>query len=56
LDALSEGLRPWFPELSLKVNVDQVAALSEDRERLWAQVSAADFLTPDEKRSIVGIS
>lgn len=56
LDALSEGLRPWFPELSLKVNADQVAALSEDRERLWAQVSAADFLTPDEKRSIVGVS
>jgi HK97 family phage portal protein len=55
LDAIAEGLRPWFPELSLKVNADQVSALSEDRERLWAQVSAADFLTLNEKRAAVGL-
>jgi HK97 family phage portal protein len=55
LDAIAEGLRPWFPDLSLKVNADQVSALSEDRERLWAQVSAADFLTLNEKRSAVGL-
>lgn len=55
LDALSEGLRPWFAELSLKVDVDQVSALSEDRERLWAQVAGADFLTVEEKRAAVGL-
>ncbi len=54
LDALSEGLRPWFADMSLKVDVDQVAALSEDRERLWAQVAGADFLTVEEKRAAVG--
>jgi HK97 family phage portal protein len=55
LDALSEALRPWFADLTLKVDANQVAALSEDRERLWAQVSAADFLTVEEKRAAVGI-
>jgi HK97 family phage portal protein len=56
LDALAEGMRPWFADLSLKVNLDQVPALSEDRERLWAQVSAADFLSPEEKRAMLGVS
>ncbi|MBP6435055.1 MAG: phage portal protein [Sphingorhabdus sp.] len=56
LDALSEGLRPWFADLSLKVDVDQVSALSEDRERLWAQVAGADFLTVEEKRAAVGLA
>ncbi len=55
LDALAEGLRPWFADLTLKVDIDQVGALSEDRERLWAQVSAADFLSPEEKRAMVGM-
>jgi phage portal protein BeeE len=34
----------------MRVDPDKVAALSEDRERLWAQVSAAAFLTLNEKR------
>ena len=55
LDALSEGLRPWFAELKLAVDLDAVPALSEDRERLWAQVAGADFLTPEEKREAVGL-
>ena len=55
LEALSEGLRPWFSELELGVDLDAIPALSEDRERLWAQVGAADFLTPEEKRVMVGV-
>ncbi len=55
LDAIAEGLRPVMPGLSLSVDLDQVTALSEDRERLWAQVSAADFLTLEEKRAAVGL-
>ena len=54
LDALAQGLRPWFADLALSVDLDQVSALSEDRERLWAQVGAAGFLTVDEKRELVG--
>lgn len=55
LDALAEGLRPWFADLRMKVDANQIGALSEDRERLWGQVSAADFLSPEEKRAMVGI-
>ena len=54
LEALGEGLRPWFAGVSFGIDLDQIAALSEDRERLWAQVSAADFLTLDEKRVMAG--
>jgi HK97 family phage portal protein len=55
LDAVAEGLRPWFADLKLSLDLDAVPAISEDRERLWAQVSAADFLTPDEKREAIGL-
>ena len=30
-------------------------ALAEDRERLWAQVSSADFLSTAEKRAMLGL-
>ena len=53
--AIAEALRPWHPDLSLAVNLDAIPALAEDRERLWAQVTAADFLTPEEKRAMVGV-
>jgi len=55
LGGLEEGLRPWFPGLDLRVDLDRVPALAEDRERLWAQVSAADFLSDAEKRAMLGI-
>lgn len=56
LFGLTEGLSPWFPDAQLMVDLDRIPALSEDRERLWAQVSAADFLAPDEKRRILGLT
>lgn len=56
LSALAEGLQPWFAGLALSVDLDRVTALSEDRERLWAQVSAADFLTAEEKRNLIGFA
>jgi HK97 family phage portal protein len=55
LAGISEGLAPWFPGAALAVDLDRVPALSEDRERLWAQVSTADFLTGDEKRALLGL-
>jgi HK97 family phage portal protein len=55
LSALAEGLTPWFPRLTMAVDLDQVPALAEDRERLWSQVSGADFLDADEKRSLLGL-
>lgn len=55
LGGLSEGLRAWFPELALTVDLDRVPALAEDRERLWSQVSGADFLEREEKRALLGL-
>jgi HK97 family phage portal protein len=54
LAPLSAALAAWRPGLKLRLDVDQVTALSEDRERLWAQVSAADFLGEEEKREMLG--
>ncbi len=55
LSALCEGLAPWFPDARLSVDLDQVTALSEDRERLWKQVSEAEFLSESEKRAMLGL-
>jgi len=54
--ALREGLAPWFPDADLGIDLDRVTALSEDRERLWSQVSDADFLTRAEKRQMLGLN
>lgn len=54
LAAIAEGLAPWYPEATLVVDLDRVPALSEDREKLWKQVSDADFLTREEKRELLG--
>jgi HK97 family phage portal protein len=55
LTALAAHLGWWWPGLVLKVDRDAVPALAEDRERLWAQVSAADFLEPMEQWRILGL-
>ena len=55
LGAIAEGLETWFPAATLTVDLDRVQALAEDRERLWAQVSAADFLSNAEKRALLGL-
>lgn len=55
LGAIAEGLETWFPAAALAVDLDRVQALAEDRERLWAQVSAADFLSAPEKRAMLGL-
>lgn len=55
LGGIAQGLGGWFPEARLGVNLDRVTALSEDRERLWRQVSGADFLSPGEKRAMLGL-
>lgn len=55
LDGLAHGLEPWFPQAAMRVDLDHVPALSEDREKLWSQVSEADFLTDEEKRAMLGL-
>ncbi|SFR98088.1 phage portal protein [Sphingomonas jatrophae] len=55
LDGLVQALRGWWPEAALAPDLDAVPALAADRELLWRQVAAADFLSPDEKRAMLGI-
>jgi HK97 family phage portal protein len=54
--ALTEGLATWFPDASLAFDLDRVPALADDREKLWSQVTAADFLGADEKRALLGLT
>ncbi len=55
LAGICEGLSPWFGDARLAVDLDRVPALAEDRERLWSQVSGADFLSDAEKRQMLGL-
>lgn len=53
--AIASGMKAWWPGLSLGIDLDRVPDLAEDRERLWGMVASADFLTPEEKRAMVGM-
>ena len=55
LGGLGHALARWWPGERLTVDMDRVPALSEDRERLWRQVSGADFLSGEEKRALLGM-
>ncbi|MGK7652580.1 phage portal protein [Roseovarius sp. B08] len=41
--------------LELKPDLDQVPALSAERDAQWARVTGADFLTEAEKRALLGL-
>ncbi|MEO1100591.1 MAG: phage portal protein, partial [Pseudomonadota bacterium] len=52
---LSNWLSQHFGEtVDIRIDLDAVPALSEDRERLWRRVESASFLTDDEKREMLG--
>ena len=55
LGALNEALVRWWPEGAVRVDLDHVHALADERETFWAQVTAADFLTRAEKRKLIGL-
>ncbi|GKY88725.1 phage portal protein [Sinisalibacter aestuarii] len=57
---VSAALGHWLGGFSgeavaLKPDLDQVPALAAERDQQWARVSAADFLTEDEKRGLLGL-
>jgi HK97 family phage portal protein len=53
-EALTGFLQADFPGLRLTHDLDQVEALSHDRDALWTRLNAATFLSDDEKRAAVG--
>jgi HK97 family phage portal protein len=53
---LSDWLSRFTGEaVELKPDLDQVPALSAERDAQWARVAQADFLTEPEKRSLLGL-
>jgi phage portal protein BeeE len=54
LAGLAAALGAWWPGLRLAVDLDKISALAEERERLWRQAAAADFLSDGEKREMLG--
>src|SRR5919107_693500 len=54
-EALAHWLSPaWGDAVRLEPDLDAVEALATERESLWRRVSAASFLTEEEKREVVG--
>lgn len=54
-DGVAQLLQPYEDgELRLVPDLDQVEALSLDRDALWKRVNEAGFLSADEKRQAVG--
>jgi HK97 family phage portal protein len=56
LGGIAQGLGPWMPGVRLAVDLNKVPALAEERGSLWDRVSAADFLSREEKRAMLGVS
>ena len=42
-------------EIELRPDLDQIPALAAERDQQWARVGAAAFLSPDEKRVLLGL-
>lgn len=54
-DELNNWLAPRFGEdLRIDYDPDAIEALAPRREKIWARIAAADFLTSDEKREAAG--
>ncbi|UVF18248.1 phage portal protein [Microvirga terrae] len=54
-ESLAHWLGPAYGDaLALEPDLDAIEALADERESLWRRVSAAAFLSDDEKREAVG--
>ncbi len=50
-------MAPRFGEdLALEIDLDEIPALTLRREKTWARVRAAEFLTLNEKRELAGFA
>jgi HK97 family phage portal protein len=57
---VSAKVAAWLREftgeaLELSPDLDKVPALAAERDAQWARVAGADFLTPTEKRALLGL-
>jgi phage portal protein BeeE len=51
---VAEALHDWVGPVRLAIDTDCISELAEDRERLWQMVAAADFISEEEKREMLG--
>lgn len=54
-NALSVWLRGRFDDVVIDAELENVPAFAAEREAAWARISAADFLSADEKREMLGL-
>ncbi|QGP78104.1 phage portal protein [Sphingobium sp. CAP-1] len=52
---LSQGLSGWWPGVVIEADLDAVPALADERTALWERVAAADFLSAEEKKGLLGL-
>ena len=57
---VTAGISHWLSVFSgevveLRPDLDQIPALAAERDQQWARVGAAEFLTPAEKRVLLGL-
>jgi HK97 family phage portal protein len=60
MDNLTDALSHWFSsmtceDITIDFDQDAISALAERRENVWAKISAADFMTVNEKRALIGL-
>ena len=55
-EALAAWLAYYWPGLRIEADLDRIPALATDRERLWQQIAAADFLSGEERRRLLGLN
>ena len=53
--AMTAWLALRFTDCVIRPDFDQCPGLSAERERLWARLDAASFLTPQERRRMAGL-
>ena len=61
LDHLTDSLNHWLvpmfsADLHLAYDVNEISGLSARREKIWARIENASFLSVNEKRQMVGLS
>ena len=55
-DNLSAWLAPAFGGVVLVPDLENVEALAQDRDTLWARIGSAAFLSDEEKRAMLGVA
>ena len=54
--AMSTWLQGHYGSLfQIRVDFDNVHALADERDALWRRITEADFLSPEEKRALLGL-